>query len=251
VTTKLLLHGVPETAAIWTELIAELSVDGDVRTLSLPGFGTPRPDGFDCSMQAYAAWLTAEVDAAAEETGGPVDLVGHDWGGILTARLAMTPPAGLRSWTTDAPGALREGFVWHDLGLLWRTEGAGEDFWAGLLADRSAAAELLTGFGLTLDHAALLVNAADEQMVDSILRLYRSSDGLGTEWLITGPSERPGLVIGVADDPLGSVHVCEEMATRLGADVAVLDLGGHFWPLEAPAAGAAALAEFWAGLDAR
>ena len=65
-TTKLLLHGVPETAAIWTDLIGELSVDGDVRTLSLPGFGTARPDGFDCSMQAYAAWLTAEVDAAAE-----------------------------------------------------------------------------------------------------------------------------------------------------------------------------------------
>lgn len=245
-TTKLFLHGVPETAAIWTDLIAELGDAGEVRTLSLPGFGTAVPDGFDGSMHSYAAWLADEVDAVGE----PVDLVGHDWGGILTARLATRPPAALRSWVTDAPGALREGFVWHDLGRLWQTEGAGEEFWAGLLADRDAAAQLLTGFGLTLDHAAVLVDAADDQMVESILRLYRSSGGLGTDWVVTGPSDRPGLVVGVADDPLASVAVCSEMADRLGADLAVIDRGGHFWPLEAPAEGAAVLRTFWAGLHA-
>jgi len=241
VTRKLLVHGVPETAVIWNDLINELGDVGEVRAVSLPGFGADVPDGFDCSMQAYARWLAAEIDAAGE----PVDLVGHDWGGILVAQLATNPPAGLRSWATDAPGALRKGFVWHDLGQIWCTEGAGEEFWAGLLADRDAAAEVLSGFGLTIEHALVLVDGADDRMVDSILRLYRSSDGLGTDWLITGPSALPGLVIAVANDPLGSVRVNTEMAEVLGAELAVIDHGGHFWPLEAPAAGAAALREFW------
>ena len=244
-TTKLLLHGVPETTAVWDELIAALGDVGTVRVLSLPGFGTPVPGGFDCSMHAYAAWLANEIDAVGE----PVDLVGHDWGGILTTYVATRPNDRLRSWVTDAPGALRPEFHWHDLAQIWRTEGAGEDFWAGLLADRNAAAELLTAFGLTLDHAALLVDHADERMVDCILRLYRSSDGLGTEWVADGPSARPGLVIAVADDPLGDVAVNTEMARRLGAEIAVLETGGHFWPLEAPVAGADALREFWARLD--
>lgn len=245
-TVALLLHGVPETAAIWNDLAAELG--DDVRALALPGFGCDTPDGFDGSMHAYAQWLTQQVESIAAETGGPVDLVGHDWGGILTARLATMPPVGLRSWATDAPAALREGFRWHDLAQIWLTEGAGERFWADLLADREAAAALLTGFGLSLEHAVELIDAADDRMVDSILRLYRSSGDLGTEWVVTAPSPVPGLVIAVADDPLVSVSANTEMAELLGAQVAILDHGGHFWPYEAPADAAAALQAFWTSL---
>lgn len=241
-TVRMLVHGVPETSAVWSDLAAGL--EGDVRTVSLPGFGCDVPAGFDSTMHEYAAWLTARVEAVGE----PVDLVGHDWGGILVARLATRPPSNLRSWVTDAPGALSESFAWHDLAQIWLTPGAGEDFWAGLLADRVAAAGLLAGFGLTPEHAAGLIEAADERMVDNILKLYRSSLGLGSEWHVDGPSAVPGMVIAVADDPLASVRVSEEMAARLGASVTVLEHGGHFWPLGASAAGAAALTAFWSTL---
>ena len=40
-----LVHGNPETAAIWQPLIEVLGV-ADVETLSPPGFGAPVPDGF-------------------------------------------------------------------------------------------------------------------------------------------------------------------------------------------------------------
>jgi len=48
-----LVHGNPETAAIWQPLIEVLGIAG-VETLSPPGFGAPVPDGFgatadDCS----------------------------------------------------------------------------------------------------------------------------------------------------------------------------------------------------------
>ena len=85
-------------------------------------------------------------------------------------------------------------------------------------------------------------------MVDSILRLYRSSAGLGSDWLIEGPSPVHGLVIAVADDPLASVAVSTEMADLLGVETAVLDHGGHFWPVEAPVEAAAAISAFWMSL---
>lgn len=243
-TTRLLLHGVPETAAIWDGVAEHL--DGDVRQLSLPGFGNVAPDGFDRTMDAYAEWLLGEIAAV----GGPVDLVGHDWGGILTARVATLAPEGLRSWASDAPGSLSPQFEWHDTAKVWITPGAGEDFFEMMLGDREGSAALLGAFGLSLDNARAMVSHIDQEMVDSILALYRSSDGrLGTEWVATGPTAIPGLVIGSADDPLLSVNVARKMADELGAGLAVLEHGGHFWPVEAPEDAAKVLAEFWASLD--
>ena len=74
-----LVHGVPETAGVWDALRAELARD-DVVALRLPGFGCPWPDGFGATKEEYADWLVAEVAAVD----GPVDLVGHDWGGAVS-----------------------------------------------------------------------------------------------------------------------------------------------------------------------
>ena len=82
-----LVHGVPETAEVWDPLRGELARD-DVVALRLPGFGCPWPDGFGATKEEYAAWLVAEVAALD----GPVDLVGHDWGGGLVNRLVSTRP---------------------------------------------------------------------------------------------------------------------------------------------------------------
>lgn len=242
--TRLLVHGVPETAAVWDGVVARL--DGDVRALSLPGFGTAAPAGFDRTMDAYLSWLLDEIAAV----GGPVDLVGHDWGGILAARVATLSPAGLRSWATDAPGALSPRFEWHDTAKVWITPGAGEEFFDMMLGDREGSAELLGAFGLSIEPAREMVGRIDSEMVTSILALYRSSDGrLGTEWTANGPTATPGLVIASADDPLLGVDVARRMATELGAQVAVLEGGGHFWPIEAAEGAAAALREFWASID--
>ena len=76
--TTVLVHGNPETSAIWGPLIAALSDQGinDVTTLSPPGFGAPTPDGWDATTSAYVAWLADEL----QKIGGPIDLLGHDWG---------------------------------------------------------------------------------------------------------------------------------------------------------------------------
>src|SRR3954468_6953618 len=94
-----LVHGVPETPAIWEPLVSHLHRD-DVITPQFPGFGCPRPDGFGATKEEYVEWLIGELEAID----GPIDLVGHDWGGGLTVRLVSTRPDLVRSWVTDAAG---------------------------------------------------------------------------------------------------------------------------------------------------
>src|SRR5580698_8199803 len=119
------VHGVPETAAIWTPLLAELGRD-DTMTLSPPGFGAPVPDGFGATSDDYLAWLTREI-AAIDALGQPVHLIGHDWGGGHVARLAATRPDLIQSWCVDIAGLFEPAYVWHDLAQAWQTPGTGEE----------------------------------------------------------------------------------------------------------------------------
>ena len=86
------VHGNPESSAIWTELFSHLQRK-DVVALSPPGFGAPVPDGFTATSDAYRDWLVGEL----QRIDGPVDLVGHDWGGGHVLRIAMERPDLIRS----------------------------------------------------------------------------------------------------------------------------------------------------------
>ena len=97
VVTVVLVHGVPETTAVWDHLRAELGRD-DVVALALPGFGSARPEGFGATKEDYVAWLVGELEHLADQ--GPIDLVGHDWGGGLVIRLVSTRPELVRSWVS-------------------------------------------------------------------------------------------------------------------------------------------------------
>lgn len=120
--TVVLVHGNPETDAIWDELRKQLGRD-DVVALSPPGFGAPVPEGFGATSDDYLAWLTRELEAMT----GPLDLVGHDWGGGHVMRLACARPDLIRSWVTDIGGCFDPEYVWHDAAQVWQTPGAGEE----------------------------------------------------------------------------------------------------------------------------
>ena len=85
--TVVLVHGNPETEAIWGPLIDELGRD-DVVTLSPPGFGAPLPEDFVTSFGGYRDWLESRLDAIS----GQIDLVGHDWGGGHVVNAVMHRP---------------------------------------------------------------------------------------------------------------------------------------------------------------
>ena len=119
--TVVLVHGNPETDALWGPMVDALGRD-DVVRLSPPGFGAPLPDHFPATYLAYRDWLERELESVDE----PVDLVGHDWGGGHVVNLVMHRPGLVRSWTSDAIGLFDPDYVWHDLAQVWQTPGDGE-----------------------------------------------------------------------------------------------------------------------------
>lgn len=246
--TVVLVHGNPETAAVWSPLIAALERE-DVVTLSPPGFGAPVPDGFDATAEEYVAWLAAELEAMGE----PVDLVGHDWGGNFALRVACERPELLRSWVTDTAGVFAEGYVWVEMSRTWQTPGAGEEAVAAQLAiGAPARADLYGSLGMTPEVASELAEAFDETMGRCILAVYRSvPQEVLPRWgaRLPAAAARPGLVLVPSEDAYtGGVARHRQTAGQTGAQVAVLEGLGHWWMLEDPVAGADVLLRFWGSL---
>jgi pimeloyl-ACP methyl ester carboxylesterase len=245
--TLVLVHGVPETTALWDPL-REVLDRTDVVALALPGFARPRPAGFGATKEEYVDWLVDELEGLQAD--GPVDLVGHDWGGGFTVRLVSTRPELVRTWVSDAAGIGDVTFEWHDFAKIWQTPGAGEEFFDQQLAqsaeERGGVFEM---FGVPHDRAVGLGSGVDRTMADCILDLYRSAVDVGKEW---GPDfvdvPAPGLVLLPSEDPFLSADGARAGAERAGASVAELDGLGHWWMLQDPARGAAALEAFWSSL---
>ena len=150
--TVVLVHGNPETEALWGPLVDALGRD-DVVCLSPPGFGAPLPDDFPATYLAYRDWLEGELAGFDE----PVDVVGHDWGGGHVMNAVMHRPELVRSWASDVVGLFDPDYVWHDLAQVWQTPGEGEQLVDTLLAGTvQERAERMTTFGIPLDIATLM-----------------------------------------------------------------------------------------------
>jgi pimeloyl-ACP methyl ester carboxylesterase len=247
--TVVFVHGNPETDAIWDELRKHLGRD-DTVALSPPGFGAPLPEGFGATSDEYVSWLANEV----EKLDGPIDLVGHDWGGGHVARLAIERPDIIRSWTIDIAGCFDPEYVWHDAAQAWQTPGAGEQAVAGMVAAPvEARAQQFESLGMSKDVAGRVAAAVDEAMGKAILALYRSAaQPKMTEWGKDLPraAARPGLVIIATEDHYtGGEVLARRSAERAGARVAVLQGLGHWWMCQDPKKGAEVLEGFLSSLD--
>lgn len=239
------VHGVPERAAIWDDLRSHLRRDDHI-AVALPGFMAPVPEGFGCTKDDYAGWLTSGIESLAAET-GPVDLVGHDWGGLLVLRVASTRPDLLRSWCTDAAGLFDAEAVWHPLATLWQTEGAGERFMAEAeAATEEYLAEALLALGVPPGKTGLC-RPGDPTMDAAILRLYRSSTDNLAAWGAEAKraAECPGMVLHGEHDLYQTEKLCQKVVVLTEARHHVMTGRGHWWLLEDPQGGAERLERFW------
>ncbi len=111
-TPVVFLHGFPEHGGAWRPVIDAL--DGKRRWLApdLRGYGwSDRPT----EASAYTTdALVGDVAALAEYAGAPVNLVGHDWGGVLAWWTAIRAPALVASLTAcnaPHPAALQHALI--------------------------------------------------------------------------------------------------------------------------------------------
>ncbi len=166
-------------------------------------------------------------------------------------RLAASRPDLIRSWATDIAGAADPEYVWHDMAQVWQTPGEGEAFVDAMMSmpatDRAAA---LVAAGMTTDAAAACAAAAGPDMGRCILALYRSAaQPAMTEWGRRagggGAPARPG-----DHRHRRPVHgrrgAGPPLSRAVRGAMSPCSMGlGHWWMLQDPASGAAALREFW------
>ncbi|MFD5481590.1 alpha/beta fold hydrolase [Streptomyces hawaiiensis] len=244
-----LVHGVPETPEVWDELRPLLGRDSIA--LSLPGFGTPLPKGTTATKEFYLRWLTD----ALKEVDGPIDLVGHDWGALLSARIATTGAVPLRSWVMDVACIYHPSYVWHDLAQTWQTPEAGEAFMAHALSvpeeHPQSTATAMRGWGVPEAHARAMNARLDRTMCDAILSLYRSATpNVFADWGRTTTTPHcPGLVLIPKADHVEDPARSQETADILGARHIEIPHLGHWWMLEDPERSAWELTTFWDSLD--
>lgn len=248
-----LLHGNPETPAVWAPLTAALVASGvdraSIHAPQLPGFGCLAPDGFGATRDEYVEWFTGVLESIVSVS-GPVDLVLHDWGGGIGMRVVSLRPDLVRSWACDVLGLFHPDYVWHDFAQIWQTPGAGEEYFEQVLA--TPLAERIVGYeaiGIARPTADELAAASDAEMARCVLALYRSAaqPAMAAWGAELGPAgSRPGLALIAPHDPfVRGLDLAPQMAESLGARSVVLDDQGHWWMLGDPEGSARLLMEFW------
>jgi pimeloyl-ACP methyl ester carboxylesterase len=127
----------------------------------------------------------------------------------------------------------------------------------GFSADKDGYADWLTAElsvgrqiarGVPAGVAAEMAAHHDETMSRSILGLYRSAaPNVSADWGadIDGPAAAPGMVVIPTADTFDDEALSRQMAGRLGAQVAVLDGGTHWWMFDPTATVAGILEDFW------
>lgn len=94
----ILLHGFPQTASSWAKVAAILN-DRGIRTLA-PNQRGYSPTAAPKGRRAYrSSELVADIRALIDVVGGPVHVVGHDWGANVAWTIAGQHPELVTSLT--------------------------------------------------------------------------------------------------------------------------------------------------------
>jgi len=156
----------------------------------------------------------------------------------------------VRSWASDLLGIFDPDYVWHDMAQVWQTPSDGEQLVNTMLGGTvQGRAARMASLRIPSDIAASIAAAQGPEMGRAILLLYRSARQPAMAEAgraLENAAARPGLsILATEDTYVGSVAIRRRAAERAGAHTEVLDGLGHWWMMEDPARGAAALTRFW------
>ncbi len=241
----LFLHGNPDSADVWDEVITRLQDGFRCLAVDLPGFGrSGQVSDFDCSFSNLGRFTGELLSALGVDRG--VSLVAHDFGGAFAMALAGQAPERIRRQVVINHPFFVADYAWHFLARVWRTPGLGElstrfmDRWpffdlALKIGSRQLSAEQIR-------RARLLVTPDMKKMV---LKLYRAADSADfRQWqpkMLAAVARVPTLVLWGEHDPFIPAWVADRFGT---AEVRRFGASGHWLPAEAPAAVADELRRF-------
>lgn len=115
--TVLLVHGFPDTHAVWNAVAERLATRFRVVAYDVRGAGaSSRPAGRDAyRFEHLVADMRAVLDAVSP--GAPVHLAGHDWGSIQSWEAVSSMPERFTSFTSISGPCLDHVAHWMQAGL--------------------------------------------------------------------------------------------------------------------------------------
>lgn len=237
----LLLHGVPDTHAVWLSLLPYLTPHYTCYAPDWPGFGRSEEWGreLDCSPDGHADTVLALAEALG--IAGAFALGGHDIGGISAMAFAAEHPARLtRLLVANAGFSPR--YRWHAWARVWRTPLLGEASLAVMNRPLFAASLRRGSRKLTAAQIDAAYAAVTPAMKRTVLRIYRALDpvvwrGWDTR-LRAAVAQVPTVVAWGAHDPYFPAWMPHEIG--VGARVTHFPDSGHWVVAEEPAGVAAA-----------
>lgn len=241
----LLLHGFPETSAMWSPVLAALAEEG--YRCAAPDQRGYSPGARPAEVAAYRhEELTADVVALADALGfDRFHLVAHDWGAAIAWLVAIEAPSRLASLTAlSIPHyhAFAEA-TWTDpdvedyrrfLGLVLAPDGAAERL---LGQDHLAVLRALLTRHSAAEHEQLVSVLDQPGALSAALAWYRASDG--HRRILSAAAEPvtvPTLLIMGRKEPYAGA-----MAVALGEQIPIADYqridldAGHWLVQERPA----------------
>jgi pimeloyl-ACP methyl ester carboxylesterase len=215
-----------------------------VHTPALPGFTRPPPPNFKPTKENYTDWLIAEIEKLHNDL-GPIDLVGHDWGALLSLRAASLRPNLIRSWAVSG-AVIHQDYRGHSTARQWATPLLGEGIMA-LTTARLLEKALIAG-GMPMQIARSEVKHWNRAKRQCILTLYRSAKGLRFtgDWL-TDLKNLParGLVLWGENDPYVDTTFGRSFAAQQSVPFYVIKKTGHWVIAEKPEAVLPHLCALW------
>ncbi len=247
--TVVLLHGWPDTAALWAD-VAPLLVKAGFRVVTPDLRGCGRSSKPDATADYAMAHLVRDVAAVLDELGDErVAIVGHDWGAALAWAVATFLPERVSHLVVLAvghPTAFRGGGIaqqarsWYT--LLFTYEGLGE---------RVLRYNDYEAMRTWLRHPRIedvIVELERDGQMSAHLRWYRANlapDAFVSDPPILPPVQAPTLGVWSSGDvALTEAQMVNSAAyCAHGFTYVRLDGLGHWTPLEAPGAIAAAIVD--------
>ncbi|MEM1270065.1 MAG: alpha/beta fold hydrolase [Bacteroidota bacterium] len=235
----LLLHGNPDTSALWLSVIGKTASQARCIAPDLPGFGRSGDVPVPETLDAWSGWIEATLDAAGISE--PVILAVHDLGGPIGLAWAARHPervAGVLVTNT----LFHPTYRWHVWARIWRTPILGE---LSLLAMNKWLFRREVERGsrqLSPSHIDGMYDAVTPQSKRAVLSIYRMLDpelfAPELPHVLDLASHVPVRVVWGWHDP----YIPTDFASQFGtAEVTLLEDVGHWVPAEAPQAVADAL----------